>query len=1390
MNTSIQDPELNGIVQPSGDSSRSGAALFAWRKLPGRFTFAALLAGLYLLLFSAPAVADPLPGTPPGCNGSALGIFLYTPSGDSHVGCTICYSLLVFNGGPGPLTVCDASNITAFVVTPDGITTNITSHLLHTYMTNGQSDYYPNLICYTIRTNDILPDGTVRATARDIAQILQNDTPSWSTNEQGVNTEVSLPGIKIGAQCVASAGQNGAITYTGTVTNSGNNTLFNVTVTSSVTGVVTNFAVIAVSNAVSFSGFWIPANPCIPSTNTLVVTGSDQFTNCAPPTPISSSTNIVCQNTLTPGIKVTKTCPTQPVAPGQPFTFSGSVSNAGNVTLTNIVVVNNQPVSNTTVITVASLAPGAVTNFTGTYPAPTNCSVTDTLVGTARSVCGVAVTNTTGPVVCTILTTPQITVTVPCPTAPILPGGSITYSGTVQNTGSFTLTNVVVVSDRPAANTTVLTVASLAAGASTNFTAGPYTVPTNVCSVTTTFSGMGKDPCTLNMVTNTVPRTCPVTTAPGIGVTLACPATNAGPGSLIIYTGTVTNSGNVTLANVYIVINQPTNNSPVTGPLTLAPHASAPFTASFTAPTDACSVSSTVTATGNDNCTQAFVTNTASATCSLNTTPLLAVTQNCPVTYQVAPGGLLFYSGTVSNAGNITITNVNVVNNLSGPTLLLTNATLSPGATTNFSGSFYAPTNCSVTSTSTVTGQSICGVAVTNSAYATCPILTTPNILVTANCPTNPVVPGGSLTNNGTVQNTGNTTLTNVVVVSDKPAANTIVLSLASLAPGASANFIGIYTVPTNVCSVTTTYIATGNDICTLNPVANTNVVGPCPITTAPSIAATLACPAQPAAAGGLITYTGTVTNTGNVTLVNVTVVDNQVPTGPVLVVPSLAPHASSNFTASFTAPTNACSVSNMVTVAGNDNCTQAYVTNTASATCPLITLPGINVTKSCFERQVAPGQTFAFSGSVSNTGNVTLTNIVVVNNQPVSNTIVFTQASLAPGEVATFNGTYPAPTNCAVTDTLTATAQSICGVAVTNTDTKTCPIRTTPAITVITFCPTNPVGQGGILPFSGTVSNAGNITLTNIIVVNNWPYTNVVIFTAASLAPGAATNFTGSYVVPLNCCQAWMWFEASGQGCDGVTVTNTDSRTCTVLTSPGIVVTKVCVPTIRHGHTILLKVGDTLTYSGTVSNAGNIALYNVTVVDNQPAPGSPVLSIIALAPGEVQSYTGSYTVPPDFCGQDTVSACGFNLCGGAPVTNSVTVTCPITHSPGIGVTKHCPERPTPHGGLLTYCGTVTNMGDVTLVNVFVVDNQPTNNTPVIGPITLGPGCFLNFNGSYIAPLVCCETVDTLTACGQDRCSGSNVAATATAICPMLYTPGIALVQDCPPEPLTDGQRV
>jgi uncharacterized repeat protein (TIGR01451 family) len=2136
MNTSIEHPEPNGIVQPSRFSSQSETALSALRSSSAPFVWVTLLAGLLFLLFSAPAArAD---RTPAGCTGSGLGISLFTSIPDVHIGDTLFYSVLVFNT---PFPACNASEIQAWVVTPDGVTNTVT--LLRTTLEPGQSDLYNNVVSYVVRAQDILPDGTLRATANDTGVIHQNDTNSRGGGFQGVNTEVNLPCIALTAQCVGSVGENGAITFTGTVTNCGNNILVGVTVTNfNDNG---SFTVLfptnlAIGQIATFSGSWVPLNPCGPNTATLTTRATDEFT--ATPKAVTSFTTVTCQNTLNPGIKVTKACPAGQIIPGQMLTFSGSVSNTGNVTLTNIVVVNSQPAANTTVFTRPTLAPGEVVTFNGSYTAPTNCSVADTLTATATSRCGVGVSSVAS-ATCPILTTPQISVTAACPTTPVTPGSTVTYSGTVRNTGNITLKNVAVVSDRPAANTTVFTAPTLAPGASAAFT-GSYTVPANACSVTANLNATGQDQCTSLAVTSPFTSTCPVTTAPAIAVTLACPATPPASGGSVAYTGTVRNTGNVTLNNVTVINNQAVPSMVLTVP-SLAPGVSANFTANVTAPVDDCSVSSTVTVTGSDACTSALVSNSTSATCPLTAAPSVAITQVCPESPAV-PGSTLTYSSTVRNTGNTTLTNVVVLNNLSGATPVFTSASLAPNATASFTGSYVAPTNCSSTSTSTVTARSVCGVPVSNSSTVTCPILTAPQISVTAVCPTAPVTPGSTVTYSGTVRNTGNSTLTSVVVVSDRPAANTTVFTAPSLAPGASAAFTGSYTVPANACSVTANLKATGTEPCASAAISNTTQIT-CPVTTAPAIAVTLACPATPAASDGSITYSGTVRNSGNVTLNNVTVVNSQaVPNtnsgpfsfgtinsvstavvdrfvigsgfngltyagedhgygatefysmrkagtgtsyfdtiiagtaniadrfdassrnfdavayaapdvgyGPVIfyylshdnagvstfgsitpggvvgvttdhfvvgnnfdaltfaatdvgyganlfyyvrhdatglstfgtinpalpgtitdrftigfnvdalvftdlsvpgygannfyylrhdasgastfgtilvtglntatvtdrlpvgmnateltftatdvgfgpnlfyflrgggnatgtntqtvfTVPSLAPGASANFTTTLSAPVDACSISSTVTATGSDACTSALVSNSASATCPLTASPSIAVTQVCPESPAVPGGTLTYSGTVRNTGNTTLTNVVVLNNLSGA-TPVFTSATLAPGATANFTGSYVAPTNCSSTSTSTATARSVCGVAVSNSSTVTCTIQTAPQISVTAVCPTAPVapggtltysgtvrntgnitlknvavvsdrpaanttvftvatlapgvsaaftgsytvaadacaltanlkatgqdqctdaavtstfastcnstttpaiavtlacpatpaaggglitytgtvrnsgnvtlnnvtvvssqavpstvltvpslapgvsanftanvaapadtcsvssavtasgtdncagtvvnnsasatctlvtapriavtqtcpanpagpgelvtyggsvsnagnitltnvvvtqgtqvpsetiwvddalpasavegfdknngdsfkwvgsnptpfsgslahqstisagehqhyfisanpafaintgdilvayvyldpanvpsevmlqwndgswahraywganlvndgfgtngtvsrqfmgglpavGQwvrlevpasvvgleghsingiaftlydgratwdaagkvsasgtssvtpvftaatlapgtvadfsfsqtvpansgcsitstltgkgndkctgnqvtasvsstcplltaplitvtqtcpvnlvsaGGILTYSGTVRNAGNITLTNVVVLNNRPADNTVVFTAASLAPGASANFTGSYEVPLNCCVVWSTATASGKDtCTGNTVTDTDTTTCTVLTAPKIVVTKVCPAKA-------VEPGQTLQYSGTVSNAGNITLADVTIVNNQPSDSSPVFGPITLAPGESVNYNASYLVPPDFCGMDTVTARGFDACTFAPVVNSVTTTCPILTTPSIAVTKNCPSQTTPRGGLFTFTGTVSNPGNVTLINVMVANNYLVDcysrtNGPVIGPITLAPKASVNFSGSYTAPMSCCEVVDTLTASGQDRCAGTRVTATATAICPLLSTPRITVTRVCPASPVPVG---
>jgi uncharacterized repeat protein (TIGR01451 family) len=831
-----------------------------------------------------------------------------------------------------------------------------------------------------------------------------------------------------------------------------------------------------------------------------------------------------------------------------------------------------------------------------------------------------------------------------------------------------------------------------------------------------------------------------------VALTLQCATNLVSGGATLTYSGTVKNTGNITLTNVTVVSDHPAAGTAIFTAATLDPGATANFTGSFIAPSNTCSVQTQVAVSARDLCSGSTVTNTASTTCTIVTTPAIDVTLACPAT-SVAPGSPITYTGTVKNTGDVTLNNVTVVDSQSTPPTVFSVATLAPGVSANFTATLTTPLDaCSVSTTVTATGTDTCGLKpVTDSASATCPLLTTPGLVVTQACPPTPATPGGTFTYTGTVHNSGNITLTNVIVWDDR-------------AGGTVTNIVGD---PTTTVWFDDTLPA-GAQLFADHGDSWTFVTNnPTPVSGASAHQSNIQ-------AGLHQHYFGAATQTFAVS-------PGDILTAYVYIDPNNIPQEIMLQWADTTYDHRAYWGANLINSGADGSAARHYMGPLPPAgQWVRLEVPASAVG---LENHTLTGMAFTlFGGRVTwdAAGKVSGTGVTPTPGNPVL-TQVFTVATLAPGETANFTGSYPVPTNgiCSITSTVTASGNDKCtGVAVVHTATSTCPLLTSPAIEVTQNCPTTQVVAGALLTYTGTVRNTGDIVLTNVTVFNNRSG-STPIFTVASLAPGASANFTGSYVTHLDCCEDSSTVTASGQACDGTTVTDTATKTCTVLTSPGLVITKVCAPGPLHP-------GDMLTYTGSVSNSGTITLVNVNIVHSQPSSGTPVAGPLILAPGETASYTVSYIVPVDFCGEDTVTVTGQDLCTSATVSDHVTSTCPVITKPAITVTKNCPTQLSPRGALFTYTGTVRNTGDVTLFNVTVVDTQPSNNTPVIGPITLAPGASTNFSASYIAPMCCCEVIDTLTARGQDRCSGTTVSATATQVCQLLIAPSIAVTRVCP----------
>jgi len=218
---------------------------------------------------------------------------------------------------------------------------------------------------------------------------------------------------------------------------------------------------------------------------------------------------------------------------------------------------------------------------------------------------------------------------------------------------------------------------------------------------------------------------------------------------------------------------------------------------------------------------------------------------------------------------------------------------------------------------------------------------------------------------------------------------------------------------------------------------------------------------------------------------------------------------------------------------------------------------------------------------------------------------------ALAPGQTVSFRGSYLVPPDYCGNDELVATGYDLCGSQPATASVFTpCPTLTTPAIAVVMHCPTTPVPRNGTFVFTGTVSNTGNVTLTNVTVVNSMPVAGTPVIGPITLAPGASRDFTGLRSIDAKCCWVVDTLTAKGQSaCTGQSVENSSTAVCDVLYAPALTLTKEC-----HGNA----------FSGVVQNTGNIVLTNVVVALGDGAGSTRLLGPIELAIGETATFSGT----------------------------------------------------------------------------------------------------------------------------------------------------------------------
>jgi uncharacterized repeat protein (TIGR01451 family) len=192
-----------------------------------------------------------------------------------------------------------------------------------------------------------------------------------------------------------------------------------------------------------------------------------------------------------------------------------------------------------------------------------------------------------------------------------------------------------------------------------------------------------------------------------------------------------------------------------------------------------------------------------------------------------------------------------------------------------------------------------------------------------------------------------------------------------------------------------------------------------------------------------------------------------------------------------------------------------------SSSTCgdvnetPLVIKPHISISKSPDAQTILIGQTANFTITVTNDGDSTLTNVVVTDALAPgcarTSADIPGLASMAPGATITYTCSL-ANVTTSFTNIAIATGTPPVGPPVSAQDTAGVTAvapATHPAITIVKNPKSQTVTRGGTATFTITVTNTGDVALTNVTVSD--PLSPNCNRTIGTLAPGASTSYTCS---------------------------------------------------------------------------------------------------------------------------------------------------------------------------------------------------------------------------------------------------------------------------------------
>ena len=1115
------------------------------------------------------------------------------------------------------------------------------------------------------------------------------------------------------------------------------------------------------------------------------------------------------------------------------LTYEYILTNTGTVTLQGASVTDDK-ISVTCPAT--DILPGASITCTSDPYSTTqqdldNNGVTNTATGGTTAVgAGEVVTSVPTSLTVPADQQPALTIVKTAPTVlPVdfAPGLVVAYSYEVENSGNVSIADQITITDDHIAGAfncgTQSLAAPLAVGATVACTANYTVTPQDVANGVVTNIASATDGTTTSP---TDTATIPQTGTPALGISKSAAEANfTSLADTLNYTFTVTNTGDTNIVNLTpITVNDPLITDAggtidcSAQPATLAPGASFDCTATYSSITqaqmDAGEVANSATAsfeyTDPAGGTSTVTSPAGTAVVPANVTPALTLAKTGPAQFD-ALNQTITYTFTVTNDGLQTLTSVDVTDPLlGGAVCTLTN--IAPAANDSCTGTYHVTQADmdaeSIANTATANGVTQAGGTATDTDSISTPLNpanATKSMTLSKTADVADFTAVGNVINyTFEVMNSGTQTLTGITVTDPLfPALN---CNIASLAPAASDQSCSAsYTVTqddvdagsrVNTATVTAPGAPNATDGVTVN--------GPARVA---SLNFTKVAGGGYNAAGDAVTFTLSVENSGNVRLTGVTVTDAFFDPDLTCNIGTIDPGATdTSCVGTYTvtqADVDAGSITNTAAVSatGADgtpvNDTATEVVN-GPAAAPAITI--VKTERDGSGTFDALPDTEIYDFAVTNTGNVTLTNIVVTDpltgfscsvddlapgisapsctgGAPLEETVTITQAHIDAGSLS---------------NTATVNAESTLGAAVNDTSTVVLvgPVQN-PAMTVAkTATSGTPFDTlGANVTYDYVVTNSGNITLTAPVTIadDKIATVNCPALPAGGLAPAATLTCTATYQITqadLDAGTVTNNASASTSSLGGVITSPNASETVNATQGPELTVLKRVK---AGGPSTYAAVNDTVTFEYVVTNSGNVTFTDDITISDDKIPGTLVCSTVDLAPLATVTCEQDWTATQAdlTAGSVTNIATADSTFGGTPVASPPdSVTINAVQDPSLAITKSI-VAPIPAvfsaGQTLHYEYVVTNDGNVTITDAITVSDNLT--AVACDPVPAGgllPAATLNCTASYVI-----STGDIALGATTNIASASSTfggqpvtSPNADAIFPVAAAPALSIVKE------------